>query len=760
MRISGPGRGAQLAYLFIGLAATQTVVSLIVGSPALCTVLLSVTALAAIAAIIVGIRSHQPALALPWWLIFASCVTSTFGGMLTGALATADDPVPLAPQLVMLLAYPLQVAAAVIWLRAYAPATARTVSIDTTIVGIGALITVWVLLVSPAVAEHAKASDPRLSSATHIVFNAIVLAVITHVAYTSARGNRAFRMLFGGVLAQTVGDGLLAIDAVQGISTRGGSYMAVYITAYGLFAAAALHPSMVDIGTAAGSVPDRFRQRFIEVAGICMLAAAIPATRPPFGLWDQVTRAALISCLIAGVLVRSERAIRTIADKESDARHLAMHDELTGLSNRASLYAEHAAIDRHGPFPPMSLLFMDLDNFKLVNDSYGHRTGDELIKAAAERLADVVSDSGWVHRHGGDEFVVTTYLDLECTHALARAILDEFSKPFTLRRVRVTLSTSIGIARTVGGSAPNLDDLIREADSAMYHAKSRGTGSYAVFDDQLRASAVEQLKVTTDLTESIDDHEFELFYQPIIDVATGETAAFEALIRWHHDGLVHSPDYFIPIAESSDIIIDIGRWALDRACEQIARWRHAADGGNQAVSVNLSARQLRDVDFVSTVTGTLAAHGLPASALWLELTETALIDDDDIALTILEQLSALGVTICIDDFGIGYSALGNLNKYPIDVVKIDKSFIAALGTQEVRDPKHHVLVTSIEAMSTALGLITVAEGVESTDHLEQVKAIGCQFAQGWLFGVPMPAMQPWTGHAQSSPQTPLGVSEL
>ena len=753
MRISGPRRGATIAYVFLGLSVAQTLIALIVGSTTLCTVLLVVTSLAAIASILVGIRTRRPAFALPWWLLLASCVASAFGGMLTGALATTDNPVPLAPQLIMLLTYPLQVAAAITWLRAYAPATARTVSIDSTIVGVGALITVWVLLLSPAFAQHAPASDPRFSAANHLVFDAIVLAVITHVAYTSARGNRAFRLIFGAVLTQLLGDVLLAIDAVQGTAIRGGSYMAVYITSYGLYAAAALHPSMIDIGTGAESVPDRFRQRFVEVAAICMLAAAIPAARPPFGVWDQVVRAILISSLIAGVLLRSERAVRTIAGKESDARHLAMHDELTGLSNRASLYAEHAALDRHGPFEPMSLLFMDLDNFKLVNDSYGHRTGDELIKAAAERLAGIVGDSGWVHRHGGDEFVVTTYLDPERTDALARDILDEFSKPFTLRRVRVTLSTSIGIARTTGGETPpNLDDLIREADSAMYHAKSRGTGSYAFFDDQLRASAVEQLKVTTDLTESLDDHEFELFYQPIIDVATGETAAFEALIRWHHDGKVHTPEYFIPIAESSDIIIDIGRWALDRACEQLAQWRNSVDGGNQAVSVNLSARQLRDVDFVSTVSDTLAAHGLPASALWLELTETALIDDDDIALTILEQLSTLGVTICIDDFGIGYSALGNLNKYPIDVVKIDKSFIAALGTQDEGDPKHHVLVTSIEAMSTALGLITVAEGVESADHLEQVKAIGCQFAQGWLFGMPLPVMQPWSDQLRPASQ--------
>ncbi|MBJ8343511.1 bifunctional diguanylate cyclase/phosphodiesterase [Antrihabitans sp. YC2-6] len=748
MRLAGHRPGVSVAYAFVAVSSVQAAIALAVGSQTLCTIFLVITSLASIAALLIGILRYSPTFAMPWWLILAACITTAVGGGLSGAFSQPHDPLPLAPQSVLLTGYLLQAAAAVAWLRAYATATARTVAIDSALVGLGALITAWVVLVSPVVAGDSDVSDPRLAAASHIVVGAIVLAVITHVAYTSALGSLSFRFLYGAVVAQLVGDCLLAIDSIRGTTAPGGSFMAAYIVAYGLFAAAAVHPSMVEIGMAPDSESDRFRQRFVEVAAICLLAAAIPATRTPFGVWDQVVRAVLISLLIAGVLLRSERAVRIIADKEVDARHRAMHDELTGLSNRAALYEGHAPSERYGVFPPMNLLFMDLDNFKLVNDSYGHRTGDELIIAAAERLAGVVGDSGWVHRHGGDEFVVTTYLDPIRTDALARAILDEFSKPFVLRRVRVTLSTSIGISRTTGGNAPpNLDDLIREADSAMYHAKSRGSGNYAVFDEELRARAVEQLKVTTDLRESLDDQEFELFYQPIVDIASGETAAFEALIRWHHDGLLHNPDYFISIAESSDIIIDIGRWVLDRACAQLAAWRRA--GGTEAVSVNLSARQLRDVGFVNTVVGTLAAHDLPASALWLELTETALIDDDDVALTILSRLSAFGVTICLDDFGIGYSALGNLNKYPIDVVKIDKSFIAALDARVAHNPKHRVLVTSIEAMSTALGLVTVAEGVESETQLEQVRTIGCRFAQGWLFGSPAPIMRPWTGRAES-----------
>ena len=702
---------------------------------------LATTANLSTVAIIVGIYRHKPSLSAPWWLLAAANTVSTIGGMLLGRAADHYPGVSLVPQLIMLLAGPLTAAAALVWLRTYSKNTARTVAIDSALVGVGALMAAWVLLLSPAVGAGRSFEDPRFASGVQLVVDAFVVAMVAHVAFTAARGNRAFVLIGSATILLLASDVVYAADATTG-SGDGRYFMIAATLSYGCFGAAALNPGMAKIGAVESLAPDRPHPRFVVVALACVLASAIPATRPPFGVTDQVVRATILVTLIAGVLWRSERAVRTIAHKESDARHRATHDELTGLSNRAWLYASQR---RHGvgaPARPTSLLFMDLDNFKLVNDSYGHRTGDELIVAAAERLEEVVGDSGNVHRHGGDEFVVTTHADRLATIRLAEQILAAFSKPFELSQVRVTLSTSIGISQSSPDGEPaDLDDLIREADSAMYHAKSKGAGSYAIFDDQLRERAMQKLQVTSALRDALNNREFELHYQPIVDATTERTATYEALLRWRHKGMLRTPGYFIEVAESSDIIIEIGAWAINSACEQLARfWRETAD--RPAVSVNLSARQLRDESFVDVVVAALAQNQLPPSALWLELTETALIDDHDVALTILNRLSAMGVTICLDDFGIGYSALSNLNKYPIDIVKIDKSFIATLGSDSTQNAKDRVLVNSIEAMSNALGLVTVAEGVESTDQRQEVRNIGCRYAQGWLYGLPQPRFAP------------------
>ena len=730
-------REAVPAIVFGALATVAAIVAALAPSPEVASIPLMVTAPASIVAIVVGVAWHRPEHRTPWLLIIAANCISNIGGILTAAMGARYPQVPLGPHLVMFCSYPLVAAAAVYWLRTSSVSTLRTVTIDTILVGLGALITTWVLLFAPAVADRAPLADPRFVAGAHLVVDALVLATVTHVAHTSARGNTSFLLVYFAVGAIALADVGYAVSAVH-VNTPFGPFFAGICLSYGAFGAAALHPSMRTIAGSSGVAPDRFRQRFVEVTAVCLLGAAVIAVRPPFGIVDQLVRATILVALLAGILIRSERAVRTIARKESEARQLATHDELTGLANRAWLYASHHAAVLVGDGEPLSLLFMDLDDFKLVNDSYGHRTGDELIVAAANRLSTVVADRGIVYRLGGDEFVVTTRLDPEGTDALARLILRAFSKPFTLSQVRVTVSISIGIAATPSHATLfDLDDLIREADSAMYYAKSQGSGSYALFDDTLREIAVQKLQVTSALRDALDYDEFELYFQPIVEVATGSTAAFEALIRWHHEGVVRGPEYFLGIAESSDIMIDIGQWVLHTACAQLRRHWNSTDE-RPAVSVNVSARQLRDPRFFEEVSSILAAHDLPPCALWLELTETALIDDHDVALKILNALSDTGVTICLDDFGIGYSALSNLNKYPIDIVKIDKSFIAALGADERSSEKHRVLVNSIEAMSSALGLATVAEGVETPEHESQVRTIGCRYAQGWNYGVPAP----------------------
>jgi diguanylate cyclase (GGDEF)-like protein len=418
---------------------------------------------------------------------------------------------------------------------------------------------------------------------------------------------------------------------------------------------------------------------------------------------------------------------------EVELAHQAMHDALTGLPNRALLYDRLGqALNRVGRHSAaVAVLFGDLDRFKLVNDSLGHGAGDTLLVAVAERLSNVLRSGDTAARFGGDEFVLLCE-DVSGERqaiTIAERIAAELDEPFIIEGDEVFVRTSVGIAlATEPGARP--EALIRDADAAMYRAKERGGGVYEVFDDQMRERAVRRMETENALHRALDRGEFVMHYQPIVQMATGALHGVEALARWEHPqrGLV-MPGEFIEAAEETRLIITLGAWAFEAACRQSAAW-----GGPTMMSVNLSARQCGHPDLVATFGEILRRTGADPASVCLEITETALMEDVDTSTATLSALKELGLTLALDDFGTGYSSLRALQHFPVDVVKIDRSFIAPIE----HDPQEAAIVAAVISLSHALGLRTVAEGIESVPQVDRLRALGCDLAQGFYFARPGP----------------------
>ena len=424
---------------------------------------------------------------------------------------------------------------------------------------------------------------------------------------------------------------------------------------------------------------------------------------------------------------------------ESQLRHQALHDPLTGLPNRALLTdrldrALRASVRSR---QSLAVLFLDLDHFKVVNDSLGHQAGDEVLIAVARRLESVLRPGDTVARCGGDEFVV---LCEECdadeaTSAAAR-ISDVLRAPVSVLGNELTITTSIGIALAPPGGA-TADELLRDADAAMYSAKERGRARFTVFDAALGKRASSRLRLETELRDGIPAGQLRLHYQPEVRFADGEVVGLEALVRWEHpvQGLL-LPVEFIHVAEESGLIITLGGWVLDEAVREARRRRERALD-SPVVWVNLSARQLQDPLFVTGVAQRLRDSGLAGGGLGLEITESALMREVDGAREALLQLRALGVALAIDDFGTGYSSLSYLARFPVDTIKVDQSFVAGLDRDETRRESFAV-VSAVVGLAHALRLRVVAEGIETESQAQALHGLGCDTGQGYLFGRPSP----------------------
>ncbi|GIE93201.1 putative bifunctional diguanylate cyclase/phosphodiesterase [Paractinoplanes rishiriensis] len=457
----------------------------------------------------------------------------------------------------------------------------------------------------------------------------------------------------------------------------------------------------------------------------------------------EMTITNLLSDESVGGLVLNTRDISERKELQDQLVHEAYHDALTQLANRA-LFRERVAeaLRTRGPANDVTVLFLDLDGFKEVNDSLGHLAGDQLLVQVADRLRSSVRDGDVVARFGGDEFavLVESAPGTDDAEQVAGRIVEVLEQPFRSETRDIHVQASIGLATAESlaeGDTDGAEQLMRNADLAMYKAKSAGGGCFAAYHPDMLAGLVERLELEADLRVALERKQLHLHYQPTIDLATSEIIGFEALVRWQHPerGMI-PPAEFIPIAEATGLIVPLGRWVLREACRQAVEWTEQS-GGTRPVkmAVNVSVRQFDRADLVDVVGGILADTGMPAEQLCLEMTESVLMTDTDDNLEQLLRLKALGVTLAIDDFGTGYSSLAYLRRFPVDTLKIDRSFVERLGA--LTDDT--ALADTIVQLGKSLGMATVAEGIEEFGQLAALREMGCHFAQGYYFSRPVPA---------------------
>jgi diguanylate cyclase (GGDEF)-like protein/PAS domain S-box-containing protein len=443
---------------------------------------------------------------------------------------------------------------------------------------------------------------------------------------------------------------------------------------------------------------------------------------------------------VAGLVI-TMRDVTERRSLERELTHQAFHDSLTGLANRV-LFAdrlEHALARGARDGSVVGVLFIDLDDFKIVNDTLGHAVGDQLLMAVADRISGALRADDTAARLGGDEFaaLVENVQDPGAVEETATRILNALTEPIMVDGEALQAVASIGITTTP--EADTAAELLRQADLALYVAKGAGKNQWRRYQNHLHGAMVERLELRAALDHAVNEGHFLLQYQPILDLATGDTAGFEALVRWHHPqrGVI-APDQFIEVAEESGLIVPMGRWVLDEALHTVAQWRRMLPrAGSPYVSVNVSVRQFRQSGFVEQVRHSLDYHGVPASVLMLEITETLLMGDEEQIWADLAVLQEMGIRIAIDDFGTGYSSLGYLRQRPIDVVKIDKTFIADIA----HDAQQVTLVSGIIGLAHSLNLTVIAEGIENEQQRMVLTELGCPLGQGYLFSSPMTATE-------------------
>jgi diguanylate cyclase len=683
-----------------------------------------VAGFSAIAAIVVGVRRYRPDWMLPWWLLVASVTASMLASVWWGLDLAVHGTrrFPIGGDLLYGLVQPLLVLSIVGWTRR-ARRTGGLVEAGIVAAGGGALM--WALIVAPMLNSGRFAGLRLASYLVYVAFDLVILVLTVRMLLITRIRTPAYALLVTGaaVLIGTdvayyvllVGDGPAAAVSAPG-------YLATYLVLGG----AALHPSMARSGGQFATEPDPVsRARLFGYVALVVTSGALTGYQllTAGALWSRVLVPVALGSTMAVLLVVRLSQLAVLLDRR------ARLDALTGLPNLTALREELTGSAVTG------LLLVDLDGFREVNDSYGHDSGDEILRAVAGRLSEVCAARDAVAmRLGGDEFAVLTR-GATPPEDLAGAIVQAVRAPYPVPGAGSALLTaSVGVVDLAQGPSGAL----RRADLALYTGQSNGGNQVAVYDATLHAARQERTRMVRDLDRALAAGEFTLHYQPIVDLDTGDIRAAEALLRWTRaDGTPVRPDVFIPVAEQSGAIVPIGTWVIEQVCDRLRTWwpRYGVP-----VTVNASARQLRRPDFAATVLAALRASGVPGGALIVEITETGLITAIADAATVTAQLRALrehGVRIAIDDFGTGYSSLAYLRQLPVDILKMDGSFT----TEQVSGgaARDRAFIRAIVELAGSLDLVTIAEAVETAEQADRLAALGCRLAQGYHFARPAPA---------------------
>ena len=612
---------------------------------------------------------------------------------------------------------------------------------DGLIVALGSWFLIWVIFLQPTFdASTSSVVVTGIQGAT-LAFSSVVLFSLATLLFGDADRTPAVWLIAGAITFTLLGDFLYAANDSGRVQMDEQFINAAYVLCLFLCSAAFVHQSISTI-TEHGSVRTQrpLLGRLIVTTAALTIPVVVLALTEATDSVDRTVRAVSVFVLTIAVTARVIHAVRTNASMQRTLIHSAQTDALTGLPNRSLMLShvqnalEFAEQDQRHP----TVLFIDVDRFKNINDSLGHQAGDNVLVAVAQRLRNALPQRCIVGRISGDEFVILDPGTRGASDAMivADTILNSFNEPLSLRQGDVFVSTSIGVATFQKGISATADDLLRHADTAMYRAKDAGRNCVAIFDESMLERVTQRLSVETALYRALERRELRLVHQPIVDVELGDVVGFEALMRWtRDDGSIISPAEFIPIAEETGTIVPIGAWALLEALTHLRGWINEGICSREAtMSVNVSPRQLHDPNFVPVVHEALLRSHIQPEQLWLEVTEGVMIAQPDQALETLTKLCAIGVRIAIDDFGTGYSSLSLLQKFPIQRLKIDRSFVHGVAD----DLGARSLVRTIIAMGDSLGLDMVAEGVESVRQLQALAELRCAKAQGYLISHPVP----------------------
>ncbi len=738
----------------------------------------SLIGLSSFALVLAGIRFNRPSDRLAWYLVASAGLCFAVGdlaGNYYSDIVHRATPLPSIADAFHLLGYPLLFVGVTRLSRNPNRRASREDYADAAIIALGSLTLAWYFLLHPLAQQHGVPIAGRLVAMAYPIMDvALVFVLFRSVVFGSAR--LTYHMwLMASMTVLLVADVSFDLLVLHGAYVSGQLPDALFLLQYVLVAVAALHPSVArtdvdDSGRPAQrrledfAVPPADGQRAGTKRRLPLVALA--AFLPPLRLLvagltgkpvNITVMAILCLAVLAVIAVRMRWMLTRIGDQaadlehhareleashaerdtlEADLRHLAYHDELTGLANRALLQERVtlalAGLDGSGRC--VALCFGDLDGFKAVNDSLGHPVGDNVLRQVAAIIADNVRPDDTVARLGGDEFAILMPDVGEQSAAveIVRRVVTALDERLGFEGSPSGISMSIGLTVTTAGAHP--EELIGEADAAMYEAKSGARDRIAVFDPSMRARRIERTELINGFRGALERDEFHLLYQPVLALDSMNVCGFEALARWDHPALgLVPPSIFIPLAEETGFIVALGRWALLEAARQLAEWSGTTEQPLR-MAVNLSRRQLASPDLADDVRLALRATGIAPSQLVLEITENVLMDDPERATIALRALRSLGIAIAVDDFGTKYSSLSYLQRFPVDILKIDRAFVEPLNRSE---PVSTALVSTIIGLARHMGLDVVAEGIERPDQLDRLIELGCSKGQGFLMSRPL-----------------------
>jgi len=703
--------------------------------------------LSSVVAVVVGVQRNRPARRAAWYWLAAGQLCWVAGDTV---YSWYDDvagvsPYPSSADALYIAAYPLVAVCFALLIRARRGGRDVVGWIDASIVTVNLGLLAWVVLAGPIVRSGEGTVISRAVGLAYPAGDVLLLAMVVRLVVGAGARTMAFQLLVAAGVLLYVADTTFSVLSAAS-AYEGGAVDPLWLAAYVAWGAAALHPSMRSLSERGDEPRTLTAHRLLFLTAAVLIAPCTLIVQlvlgVPLDAWPVAVCSIAAFVLVVARMSLAGRAVRTSTAQRDrlrdDLTHQAAHDSLTELANRVrALEVIEAALHRgRRSGSRVGLLFVNLDHFKAVNDAHGHAVGDGVLREMARRLRGSVSVGDTVGRLGGDEFVVVVEaLDSEAALVvLAERLVTAIAEPVSAGGHDVVVSASIGVALVRDGST-DADQLLRGADVASHRAKAAGRGRAEVFDEGLRRELQERTSLESAMRASLSDDGLELYYQPIVEVTTGRVNGYEALVRWHRPGhgLV-PPDDFIPTAELSDLICDVGRWVLGEATRQLAGWRAEWPDvcHGMTVAVNISGRHLASARIVADVTAALTAAGVPADRLVLEITETVLVDQP-IADAHLRALRELGVAISIDDFGTGYTSISQLQHLSVDVLKIDRSLVESSTSGAIE------LVRLVIQAAHAFGLTVVAKGVETEAQLGSLRLAGCDTAQGYLFARPAPA---------------------